>query len=261
MTYKITENLLTPNEYSRCQEKLSSVKGLVIHWTANPNTDGLANRNYFESLKLGNKGYASAHYFVCLNGDVIRCLPDSEMGYHVGASSYKQEALNRLSSYPNDCTVGVELCVIDWDGKMTNDTYNTAIEFSADKLIEFGLTEKDLWLHYDITGKDCHKWFVNNPQEWEFFKFQVGQKINEKLGKGAKVMNLNDNQWHMLTNSLAGFYDKTVSGEFGHGNDILSNYDWVTKSYNHQLTTDEVSWLTIIMLARLNKINTDKDVF
>ena len=28
----------------------------------------------------------------------------------------------------------------------------------------------NLYLHHDITGKDCHKWFVDNPDEWEIFK-------------------------------------------------------------------------------------------
>ena len=43
--------LLTPNEYSRPQTPLTSVNGIVIHYTANPGTDAQNNRDYFEGLK------------------------------------------------------------------------------------------------------------------------------------------------------------------------------------------------------------------
>lgn len=44
-------NLLTPNPYSRPQTALEEVKGVVIHYTANPGTTAAQNRSYFESLK------------------------------------------------------------------------------------------------------------------------------------------------------------------------------------------------------------------
>ena len=45
------QEFLTPNEYSRPQIPLKKVKGVVIHYTANPGSDAAGNRNYFEGLK------------------------------------------------------------------------------------------------------------------------------------------------------------------------------------------------------------------
>ena len=46
---EIRPALLTPNKNSRPQTKLKKVNGIVVHYTANPGTDAMANRNYFES--------------------------------------------------------------------------------------------------------------------------------------------------------------------------------------------------------------------
>lgn len=180
---EIQERFLTPNPYSRPQRKLNKVKGIVIHWVANPNTSALANRNYFENLSKQtdpeNGTYASAHYIIGLNGEVIQCLPDDEMAYHVGSNIYTQEALSRLSSYPNNCTIGIECCHIDWQGRMTDKTYESLVRLTARKLKQFGLTVNDLWRHYDVVGwKDCHRWFVNNPDQWLKFKDDAQSMTN-----------------------------------------------------------------------------------
>ena len=85
MIREIKKDFLTVNPYSRCGKKLRGVKGVVIHWTGNPGTSAQANRNYFESLKdqTGNEGvrYASAHFVVGIDGEIIQCLPLDEWAY------------------------------------------------------------------------------------------------------------------------------------------------------------------------------------
>jgi N-acetylmuramoyl-L-alanine amidase len=53
----IQQMLLTPNKYSRPQNKLTDVKGIVIHYVGNAGSKAVANRNYFESLKDTGKTY------------------------------------------------------------------------------------------------------------------------------------------------------------------------------------------------------------
>lgn len=181
MGYKIIEKLLTPNKYSRPRKELIGVRGVVIHWVANPKASAEANRNFFENRKYGKTSYGSAHYIIDLNGDVIRCIPENEIAYHVGSKTYTKEALNKLSTYPNNCTIGIECCHIDWSGKMTNETYNTLVELTVDLLKKHKLTANDLWLHKEVVGwKDCHKWFVDHPDEWVKFKKLVADKLNSK---------------------------------------------------------------------------------
>jgi N-acetylmuramoyl-L-alanine amidase len=187
----IIEDYLTPNPYSRSQEKLHNVKGLVVHWVANPNTTARNNRNFFENRKLGNSGYGAAHDIIDLNGDLIRCLPYNEVAFHVGSSLpyragtdqiYTPLAWDKLNThdsklikpYPNLTTIGVECCHIDWTGLMTDETYNTLMLWCVNQLTSYKLTTEDLYLHKEIVGwKDCHYWFVSKPNEWVLFKQKV----------------------------------------------------------------------------------------
>lgn len=46
-----------------------------------------------------------------------------------------------------------------------------------------GLTEKHVIRHYDITGKECPRYFVKNNDAWETFKKKVKKqrlKIQEE---------------------------------------------------------------------------------
>jgi N-acetylmuramoyl-L-alanine amidase len=175
----IQQNLLTVNPFSRPGKKLSGVKALVVHWVANAGSTAKQNRNYFESLKNQSLNhppvrYASAHFIVGIDGEVIQCIPETEMAYHAGAKTYTPEALGRLGHYPNNCTVGIELCHPRKDGQFTAETLDAAVELCAVLACTFDLTpETDIWTHHGITGKDCPKWFVSYPGDFEQFKTQV----------------------------------------------------------------------------------------
>lgn len=174
----VTQAYLTVNKFSRPETKLSDVKGVVVHWVANPNSSAMANRNYFENRKSGKTGYGSAHFIIDMDGRVVQCLPENEVAYHVGSKMYTDDALQRLSSYPNNCTLGIECCHIDWDGRMTDETYDALVDLTVDLLRRHNLDESHLWLHKEVVGwKDCHRWFVNNSDEWEKFKEIVSAKL------------------------------------------------------------------------------------
>lgn len=177
--YKISEDFLTVNNYSRPGSQLKQIKGIVVHWVANANTSAKANRDFFENRKSGKTGYGSTQYLIDLDGSVIYAIPQTELAYHVGADKYSSLALERLSSYPNNCTIGIECTHIDHNGLMTEKTYETLVELCADLAKKFSLDPLNaLYRHFDITGKNCHKWFVDNPAEWERFKYQVKTKLD-----------------------------------------------------------------------------------
>ena len=75
---QIKEMLLTPNEYSRPQIPLKSVKKVVLHYVGNPKSSAMANRNYFENQKSGGR-YVSSHYIVGLEGEILRCVTENEV--------------------------------------------------------------------------------------------------------------------------------------------------------------------------------------
>jgi N-acetylmuramoyl-L-alanine amidase len=169
----IEEKLLTINPFSRPGKPLVGVKGIVIHWVGNPGTTALANRNYFEGLKHQAARYASAHFIIGLRGEIIQCVLENEVAYHAGAERYSDIALKNLSSYPNNCTLGIELCHTNWEGEFTPKTLESAKGLVLELCERYHLGRPDIYRHYDITGKDCPRYFVNKPEAWEKFLSSV----------------------------------------------------------------------------------------
>ena len=156
---EIIQALLTPNKYSRPQTKLKTVTHVVIHWVGNAGSTAKANCNYFESLK--DKGsYASAHYVIGLEGEILQCVPETEVAYHA------KEA--------NSYSIGIENCHPDWTGKFNSKTYDSLIKLCVDLCIRYGLEpDKALLRHYDVTKKVCPKYYVDYPKEWDKLKKDV----------------------------------------------------------------------------------------
>ena len=117
--------LLTVNEYSRPGIATDGVRGVVVHYTANP----------------GSIAYASN---------------------------------NR-----NNDTVSIECCHPDESGAFQEVTYQSLVELVAFLCGKFNLTMDNVIRHYDVTGKDCPKYFVEHEDAWNAFKEDVAKYIEE----------------------------------------------------------------------------------
>ena len=155
--------LLTVNEYSRPGTALKEVKGVVIHYTANPGTDALANRNYFEGLKDSHVTKASSHFVIGLDGAIVQCIPSTEIAY--------------ASNERNKDTISIECCIEDDTGKFNQATYDAAVHLTAWLVEHFQLETKDVIRHFDVTGKACPKYFVDFPSAWEQFLADVQEYL------------------------------------------------------------------------------------
>jgi N-acetyl-anhydromuramyl-L-alanine amidase AmpD len=179
----IKQMIIPVNEFSRPGIKLQAVKGIVLHYTACNGAPAVNIANYFGNLRLQNPNdsqpdtYASAHFAVDEN-TIVQVLPEDEMAYEVGANWYTPEALSRLSSYPNNCTIGIEMC-IDENGNILEGTFQNAADLTAYLCQKYGLGINNLWRHYDITHKNCPAPWVANPSEWERFKQAVAARIGK----------------------------------------------------------------------------------
>lgn len=173
---KVRKDHLTVNPYSRPQRKLVEVRAVVMHWVANPGTSAQANRDFFESRKDGRNGYGSAHFVVDAN-EIVECIPVEEMAYHVGASSYTRFSDECLGAYPNATTIGVEMCHPRWDGSYEQATWQRAVDLVADLLRKADLPPSRITTHHAVTGKECPKWFVDNPSELERFRWDVEEAM------------------------------------------------------------------------------------
>ena len=175
---QIQKMYLTPNKYSRPSISLKQVKGIVIHYVGNPGSVAVANRNYFNRLKdqQTNKPiYASSHYIVGLEGEVIACVPEEEVAYH--------------ASKANSDHIGIEVCHPDNSGKFSTPTYEALITLILDICKRYKLNPlSDVIRHYDVTGKDCPRYYVSNIDAWEQLKQDVKEKMQETQVKHIKIM-------------------------------------------------------------------------
>ncbi|ROR26311.1 N-acetylmuramoyl-L-alanine amidase [Mobilisporobacter senegalensis] len=151
--------LLTPNEFSRPQTELEKIKGVVVHYTANPGTDALQNRNYFENLKNSGITKVSSHFVIGLNGDIVQCIPTSEIAY--------------ASNERNEDTISIEVCHPDETGKFNQESYNSLVRLVAYLVCEYNLEYEAILRHYDVTGKNCPKYFVEHEEKWDNFRRDV----------------------------------------------------------------------------------------
>lgn len=174
---KIIQDLLTPNKYSRPEIPLEVVKGIVVHYVANKNTSAKANRNFFELREDGSYGFGSTHYIIGLEGEIIQCVPENEVCYHVGAKKYIPGIQDKLGKKPNYSTIGIETCHITDTGVMTPKTRNTLVIFVTQLLKKYNLSIYELFRHFDITGKICPRFFVDNTDEWDRFRIQVNNNL------------------------------------------------------------------------------------
>ncbi len=158
-------NLLEPNPYSRSQEALGKVTGVVVHYTANPGTDAEANRNYFNNLAKTKKTYASSHFIIDLDGTIIQCIPLTEVAY--------------ASNQRNVDTIAIECCHPRRGGKFTPETYQSLVALTAWLCGEYGLSQEDVIRHYDVSGKDCPKYYVQHEDKWQEFRQDVAAYAGE----------------------------------------------------------------------------------
>jgi len=77
----VTVDYLPLNEYSRPGTPLREISGVVVHYVGNPGTSAAANRSFFANLALTLETYASAHFVVGLKGEILQCVPLTEIAY------------------------------------------------------------------------------------------------------------------------------------------------------------------------------------
>lgn len=155
----IDVQLLDVNEYSRPGIEIDEISGIVIHYTANPGSTAKENRDYFNSLQDGHGTSVSSHFVIGLEGEIVQCIPTWEVAY--------------ASNERNNDTISIECCHKDESGKFTDETYSSLIQLTAYLCDKYDLDEKDVIRHYDVTGKICPKYFVDNEKAWNQLKIDV----------------------------------------------------------------------------------------
>ena len=151
----VERQLLPVNEYSRPGEKLTAVNGVVVHYTGNPGTTAEQNRSYFAGLAQSGETYASSNFVIGLEGEILECVPLDEVAY--------------ASSQRNYDTLSIEVCHPDDTGEFTQASYGALVKLVQWLVDTYGLERDQILRHYDVTGKECPRYYVQHPEAWEAF--------------------------------------------------------------------------------------------
>ncbi len=163
-----TQDFIKINPYSRPGTKREEIQDIVVHYVANPGTTAVQNRSYFAGLadqKGSSRTSASSHYIIGMDGEILQLIPLDEIAY---------------ANYPrNRDTVSIECCHPDSTGEFTEATKESLVRLTAWLCQKLYLTEQDVIRHYDVTGKNCPKYYVEDASAWEELILQIKKKRKE----------------------------------------------------------------------------------
>ena len=146
---------LAPGGPSRPGEKLTAVNGVVVHYTGNPGTTAEQNRSYFAGLAETGETFASSNFVVGLDGEILECVPLDEVAY--------------ASSQRNYDTLSIEVCHPDDTGAFNQASYDALVKLVQWLIDTYHLDRDQILRHYDVTGKECPRYYVQHPEAWEAF--------------------------------------------------------------------------------------------
>ena len=157
---------MTVTPYSR-PRRAEEDDGIIIP-IGNPGTTPGPTAAIFRSLSSGDDGvYASAHFIVGLDAEVLQCIPLTEISY--------------ASNSRNVDTISIEVCHPDDTGKFSDVTYSRTVELTAWLCDQLDLTADDVIRHYDVTGKNCPKYRRGALRPWKQSRLlQIADRAEEE---------------------------------------------------------------------------------
>lgn len=160
---KITESLLTKNEYSRPGIEMKEVKGIVLHYTKATVVSAEDSRNYYEQLQYTKGKPESPHFIIGFEGEILQCIPATEVAF--------------ASKDRNLDTIAIEFSHLEADGQFKEEIYQSLVDLVVTLCKEYDLTVNEVIRHYDVNQKNCPQYFVEKEEAWATFKADVGKLL------------------------------------------------------------------------------------
>jgi N-acetylmuramoyl-L-alanine amidase len=182
---EIREKFLTVNEYSRSGRPLVEKRAVILHWVGLGGQRAESVRRFFETGSQ-TKHYSSVHYCIDLDGTVLRLVPDDEVAWHYDLSQpdpaswkiytdWTRQVFGRYAeesdkTSPNFMAIGIELCVLDNDGRFSPDTLKAAEKLTAELCRKYKIPLERVGTHNLVVGwKD----WTRQSELFEQFKQNV----------------------------------------------------------------------------------------
>ena len=160
--------------YNGTNRSLKSIKYIVMHYTGNVGDTAYNNVAYFHNTLTKS----SAHFFVSDN-DIWQSVEVTNAAYAVGLGAmtgpYKGTNPTHYGICTNTNSVSIEMCGSATSREASSKTKQTACELAVTLLKELNLTPSCVIRHYDVTGKSCPAWAVEDPAKW----LEIQTEINK----------------------------------------------------------------------------------
>lgn len=156
----IKEHIANTANYG-VKRSLSSIKFLVIHYTANDGDTDENNGKYFANTVTKT----SAHYFVD-DDSITRSVPDDYAAWHCGTrGTYKHKTCR------NNNSIGIEICDDVKNGTIypSAKTIQNVLELTRSLMKKYNIPAENVIRHYDVTGKLCPAYWVDDKAWKEAF--------------------------------------------------------------------------------------------
>ncbi len=156
----VTADLIPQVGTARSGLRLADLSGVVVHYVGNAGTSAQGNRNYFATAGTP----VVSHFVIGLEGEILQCLPLWERSV--------------ASNERNRDTISIEVCHPDESGQFTEATYRSLVRLTGWLCRTGNLSSEQVIRHYDITGKECPRYFVRNEAAWHQFLRDVETAIH-----------------------------------------------------------------------------------
>lgn len=183
MSYTLKKNLANKKNYGN-KRSTSSIKYIVIHFTANDGDTDENNGKYFHN----NVVKTSAHYFVD-SDSVTRSVPDNYVAYSVGGSKYNNNGGKYYGKCTNSNSLSIELCDDVKNKKIypSAKTIANAIELTKTLMKKYGIKADHVIRHYDVTGKSCPAYWCGTSDKDKKWKTEFNNKLAAQVKTPTKT--------------------------------------------------------------------------
>lgn len=198
---EMIEKFMKINKYGRPGTKRRRTTKIAWHFTGQHDVSAKNTVSYFSNVVAngyrvnGRYIYASSHLVVGLQGELYYIVPFNEIAY----------TTNSANAY----SIGVECATTGADDHYTDEEYKTMVKTGAWLAQTYKLDPRvDFIRHYDVTGKICPRYFVNNVKAWKQFKLDCYNYMIGKL-KESNIRNCTNGKGNSIIENEK-VVDKTI---------------------------------------------------
>ena len=230
------------SKYHRPTTKRTKTTKIAWHYTGQAEVPAINTWRYFEN----NNVYASAHFICGLDGEIYYAVPMDEIAY----------TTNEANKY----SIGIECATTGKDDHYSDKEYVAMVKLGAWLAQEYDLDpRKDFIRHYDVTQKQCPRYFVNNPKMWTQFKLDCYNYMKGNITE-KDIKNCTRGQITQVPTQFKRYIVRTTATSLNGRSGAGTSYDIVTKLEKGTAVTivaEEGNWLKTLSGYWISKSYTE----